>query len=40
MSVYLHGIHKMGKVTGALKAPNEEDVETYAKWEDDDNFLG
>ena len=39
MSVYLRGIHKMGYVTGEIKAPSEDDVEAYAKWEDDDGFV-
>ena len=39
MSVHFRGIHKIGHVTGATKAPNDEDVEAFAKWEDDDGFM-
>ncbi|XP_062018263.1 uncharacterized protein LOC133734665 isoform X1 [Rosa rugosa] len=39
MSVYLRGIHKMGHVTGTIKVPSEDDIEAYAKWEDDDGLV-
>ena len=39
MSVYLRGIHKMGYVTGAIKAPSEGDAEAYVVWEDDDGSV-
>ncbi|XP_061995754.1 uncharacterized protein LOC133713736 isoform X2 [Rosa rugosa] len=39
MSVYLRGIHKMGYVTGTIKAPSEDDVDAYAKWADDDGLV-
>ncbi|KAM5565144.1 hypothetical protein ABKV19_019261 [Rosa sericea] len=39
MSVHLCGIHKMRHVTGTTKAPSEEDVNAYTKWEDDDGYV-
>ncbi|KAK2654007.1 hypothetical protein Ddye_013863 [Dipteronia dyeriana] len=39
MSFYLHGIHKIGHVTGTIKASSEYDVVAYAKWDDDAGFV-
>lgn len=39
MSVHLRGIHKIGHVTGALKAPSDKDEDAFTKWEDDDGLV-
>ena len=39
MSVHLHGMHKMGHVTGTIQVPSEDNVEAYTKWEDDDGLV-
>ncbi|KAM7485978.1 hypothetical protein LguiA_001987 [Lonicera macranthoides] len=39
MSVFFQRIHKMGHVTGAIKALNEKNIEAFMKWEDDDWYV-
>ncbi|PRQ36075.1 putative RNA-directed DNA polymerase [Rosa chinensis] len=39
ISAYLRGIHKMGHVTGTIKAPMNDQSEEYVKWEDVDGLV-
>ena len=39
MSVYLCGMHKMRHVSRSIRAPGQDDIEAYTRWEDDDGFV-
>ncbi|KAM5575515.1 hypothetical protein ABKV19_014467 [Rosa sericea] len=39
ISAHLRGIHKMGHVTGTIKAPTNDQSEEYVKWEDADGLV-
>ncbi|XP_050374755.1 uncharacterized protein LOC126792351 [Argentina anserina] len=39
MTAHLRGMHKMRHVTEVTKAPSEDDVDAYTKWEDDDGLV-